>query len=684
MDFNRNNLDHESSPYLHQHQNNPVHWQPWTSEVLDYARLHDKPLLLSVGYAACHWCHVMAHESFENSDIAAVMNNLFVNIKVDREERPDIDMIYQTALQLLGQQGGWPLTMFLTSNGEPFWGGTYFPDSARFGRPGFVEVLTTIERTYREHRDQVDHNRQALVDALNNLATGGESAAIRNDIADDTATKLLQITDMRYGGIGDAPKFPHVPELSLIWREWKRTGRQACRDAVITAADAMARGGIYDHLGGGWARYSVDRFWLVPHFEKMLYDNSQLIEFYTMLWLETGRDLYRRRIAETIDWLQREMTSPNGAFYSSLDADSETITGENEEGAFYVWSEDEVDTVLGSESPSFKLHYGVTKGGNWEGKTILNCLSAEPDVETELRLAPLRKVLLDHRANRPRPGLDDKILADWNGLMIRALARAGAAFNRLDWIAMAIRAFDCVSNTMAVENRLRHSARESQVLPVAMLDDYSHMADAALALHEVTGHPSMLEQGSNWARTAIDHYWDSTFGGFFYTSDDAEALIVRSRTALDNATPSGNGTMVGVLSRLWHLTGESIWRTYAEKTAHSFAREIERQPSGHCVMLANLDLLERGVHVVIIRERSDQATDALLHAVWRAARRDVVVSVCSSTDNLPTSHPAFAKSASKGLATAFVCREMTCSLPVTRPEDVAKLLSYDNPSETQS
>ena len=383
LDFRRNNLDEETSPYLHQHRDNPVHWQPWRQEVLRHAREHDRPILLSVGYAACHWCHVMAHESFENEEIAGVMNDLFVNIKVDREERPDIDAIYQSALQLLGQQGGWPLTMFLTPDGEPFWGGTYFPSAPKFGRPGFTEVLNVVETTYRNQPERVEHNRAALAEALANLSAAQGGGDVPHDIADTTARRLLDIVDMRFGGLGEAPKFPHVADLDLLLRAWRREGEGAFMQAVEVSADAMARGGIYDHLRGGWARYSVDRYWLAPHFEKMLYDNALLVDFYTRLWLVTGKDLYRRRVEETVAWLQSEMLTGEGAFCSSLDADSLNAEGHGEEGAFYVWTEAEIDTVLGEDSPFFKEFHDVKPHGNWEGKTILNSLVREPDAAGE-------------------------------------------------------------------------------------------------------------------------------------------------------------------------------------------------------------------------------------------------------------------------------------------------------------
>ncbi len=677
MDFQRNNLDRETSPYLHQHRDNPVHWQPWRAETLAHAREQDKPILLSVGYAACHWCHVMAHESFENAAITDVMNDLFVNIKVDREERPDIDTIYQTALQLLGQQGGWPLTMFLTPDGEPFWGGTYFPGTPKYGRPGFTDVLVAVEDTFRNGKEKVEQNRLALQEALTRLSTKQAGGALPDDLADTVAEKLMQAVDMRYGGIGQAPKFPHVPDLDLLWRAYRKGRGDSFGRAVLTSANAMAAGGIYDHLGGGWARYSVDEIWLVPHFEKMLYDNSQLIEHYTRLWLGTGHDLYRRRIAETVGWLQREMMTADGAFCSSLDADSDDGSGHAEEGAFYVWSEDEIDAALGENAALFKKHHGVSPQGNWEGKTILNRLATgEAEPEIEAKLAGLRARLLEVRALRPRPGLDDKVLADWNGLMIRALARAGAALGNPEWIAMARRAFDHIVAAMTDGDRLKHSARNGRVLDVAMIDDYSHMTDAALALHEITGDATLLDHARTWVATADNHYWDDQAGGYFFTADHAEAMIVRTKTALDNATPSGNGTMVGVNAKLWHLTGKNGCRDRAEALVKTFSNDVLANPMAHAVLITNLDLLNHAVQIVIIGQRGRESTEALLGEIWKSGRQDMVVQVIAPGERLPEGHPAAGKEQVDGQATAYVCEGPVCSLPVVETDALAALLGY--------
>src|SRR5712671_1112405 len=444
--MDRNRLGEETSPYLLQHKDNPVHWQGWSDETLAAAKSAGKPIMLSIGYAACHWCHVMAHESFEDPQIAERMNDLFVNIKVDREERPDLDQIYQHALAVMGEHGGWPLTMFLTPDGEPFWGGTYFPPEPRWGRPGFPQILEAIGNAYGRDREKVTKNVVALRDALQRLGRPERGGSIAPEQLDRIAERLLREVDQLHGGIGTAPKFPQTGILELLWHAWKRSGQPPYRDAVAKALEAMCQGGIYDHLGGGFSRYSTDARWLVPHFEKMLYDNAELVDLLTLVWQETKNPLYLHRVDETLGWVGREMLTSEGAFASSLDADSE-----HEEGKFYVWSEAEIDALLGERAASFKRFYDVDTQGNWEGKTILNRSSAPEgaDEETERGLAASRALLLQARTSRVRPGWDDKVLADWNGLMIAAMANAGLVFERPAWIELARDAFDFVRQHMA-------------------------------------------------------------------------------------------------------------------------------------------------------------------------------------------------------------------------------------------
>ncbi|MGF1626175.1 MAG: thioredoxin domain-containing protein, partial [Alphaproteobacteria bacterium] len=522
-----NRLSAETSPYLLQHADNPVHWQPWDQQALAEAADTGKPILLSVGYAACHWCHVMAHESFENPDTAAIMNRHFVNIKVDREERPDLDAIYQRALSFLGQQGGWPLTMFLTPGREPFWGGTYFPPEAKYGRPGFPDVLAGVAETYAREPEKIQQNVTALCNALGEMAEARTPTEIRPQIRDQIAAHLAGQFDTANGGLGGAPKFPQPQALTLLIQAHHRHGPDGpvpYGDLAWLTLRQMSQGGIYDHLGGGYARYAVDARWLVPHFEKMLYDNAQLLPLLGLAWQATGNRLFAQRAAETVDWLQREMMAPTepgapgAAFAATLDADSE-----GEEGKYYVWTEDEVDQLLGADSALFKQAYEVTPAGNWEGHTILNRLRA-PDLQEpaiEDRLTELRAILYRERDLRIRPGRDDKILTDWNGLMIAALAGAAMVFDRTDWLRTATDAYDHVRAVLETpDGRLMHSRRAGQNRHVATLDDYAQMIAAALALHQASGDPQPLAQARTWLGVLDAHYWDREHGGYFFTADD--------------------------------------------------------------------------------------------------------------------------------------------------------------------
>ncbi|MGH7066074.1 MAG: thioredoxin domain-containing protein, partial [Stellaceae bacterium] len=608
----KNRLGDETSPYLLQHKDNPVHWQPWGEAVLDAAKAADKPILLSIGYAACHWCHVMAHESFEDPAVAARMNRLFINVKVDREERPDLDSIYQHALALMGEQGGWPLTMFLTPDGEPFWGGTYFPPAPRWGRAGFPQLLDAVAEAYAGKREDVAKNVGVLRTALARLAQPERGGAITPDLLDRIAERLLRETDQLYGGIGTAPKFPQCGILELLWRAWKRTRQPPYREAVVKALDAMCQGGIYDHLGGGFARYSTDARWLVPHFEKMLYDNAELVDLLTLVWQETKSPLYRERIEETIGWVGREMLTAGSGFASSLDADSE-----HEEGKFYVWTEREIDKHLGARAAHFKEIYDATAAGNWEGKIILNRLHhlALQNEAAETALAADRAVLFHARAERERPGCDDKVLADWNGLMIAALAGAGMAFARPDWIALAEDAFDFIRQALSgPDGRLSHAWREGKRAHQAILDDYANLARAALLLHEATDDGDYLAAARGWVEICDRHYRDAR-GGYFFTADDAEALLVRTKQALDQPNPAGNGTMVEVLARLYYLTGEDLYRAGAEEILAAFAGETQRNLFGLSTLLNGAEFLARALQVVVVGTRETPEAEALLRVV---------------------------------------------------------------------
>ncbi|MFQ5971619.1 MAG: thioredoxin domain-containing protein [Alphaproteobacteria bacterium] len=662
-----NQLANETSPYLLQHADNPVDWQPWNSATLARAKAEDKPILLSIGYAACHWCHVMAHESFENEGIAALMNDLFVNIKVDREERPDLDTIYQSALAMLGEHGGWPLTMFCTPDGRPFWGGTYFPPEPRFGRPGFPHVLREIARIYHDEPDKVTSNATALLDALKRLSQPGEAGRLDMATFDKACELLSGQVDNVHGGLRGAPKFPQPSIFKLLWQGYKRSRSDALRHKTLLTLDKMAQGGIYDHLGGGFARYSVDDRWLVPHFEKMLYDNAQLLELYTHAWLETRKETYAERVRETVAWVLRDMINPNadsetGAFSATLDADSE-----GEEGRYYVWTAGEIDELLGADAGLFKSVYDVGSGGNWEGRTILNRI-ANPqsrDPETEARLARCRAILLDARTRRVLPALDDKILADWNGLMISALTVAAESFGEPAWLTAASDAFRFVTTRMHQDGRLMHTWRAGRLRHVATLDDYANLTRAALHLHEALGDPAYLAQAREWVTILATHYWDEEGGGYFFTANDATDVIARTKSAADHAVPAGNGTMVEVLARLYFATGEEDYRRRAEAVVAAFASPAASNVLSYATLLTAAVFLDSALQIVVVGHRGQDDTEALLRTVARVSLPTRVLSVVPPGQALPTGHPARGKGQIDGKATTYVCSGPVCSPPLS-------------------
>ena len=653
-----NSLAGETSPYLLQHKDNPVDWRVWGPAALGEAAAQNKPILLSIGYAACHWCHVMAHESFENETTAALINDLFIPIKLDREERPDLDAIYQHALAMLGQQGGWPLTMFLTAKAEPFWGGTYFPPEPRWGRPGFPQVLQAVAHTYAEE-GRVLGNVRALADGLAHLAAPHAGGDIDSDTLDRAAVRLLSEIDQTDGGFGSAPKFPQCSALALLWRGYFRTGDAEMRDAVLLTLDHMAMGGIYDHLGGGFARYATDDAWLVPHFEKMLYDNAQLIELLTAAWVETGRPLYKARVEETIGWMLGEMLQPGGGFAAALDADSE-----HQEGKFYVWNEPEIDDVLGAETEFFKSHYDVHPDGNWEGKTILN-RSHQPiwlDQASEDRLAVDRALLLRRRAGRVRPGLDNKILADWNGLATAALARAARVFARPDWLNSAREAFEFVCIRMQMPRdppRLFHSWCASRTHP-GTLDDHAQLSRAAIVLAQTTGDAGYLDRARDWIAILDRHFRADREHAYNFAADDTDDLIARICHVQDGPVPSGNGTMVEVLASLFHLTGDASWGQAAEKLIRSLSGEISRSIFGLASFLNGIDLLLHAREVVVL-----PGTGADPHAIWRYLGPNDLVTIVEDASTLPPSHPGHGKTRIGDQTSFYVCDGQTCSLPTS-------------------
>jgi uncharacterized protein YyaL (SSP411 family) len=672
-----NRLAAATSPYLLQHKHNPVDWWQWGPEALAEAKRSNRPILLSVGYAACHWCHVMAHESFEDAGTAAVMNELFVNIKVDREERPDIDQIYMNALHLLGEQGGWPLTMFLTPQAEPVWGGTYFPKEQRYGRPAFTDILREVARLFREEPKKIEQNRASLLARLADKARPADKVTIGLKELDAAAQQVGNMFDPVNGGLRGAPKFPQPAILEMLWRAGSRTGDARFFETVEHSLDRMCEGGIYDHLGGGFSRYSVDERWLVPHFEKMLYDNAQLLELLALAYQRSGKELFRQRARETVEWLAREMTTPEGAFAASLDADSE-----GEEGKFYVWSLAEIEQTLGPDAADFAVQYDVTAGGNFDGQNILNRLKHLPrsigegsqtgaesqrSQDDAARFSMLRGKLLEFREKRVRPGLDDKVLADWNGLMISGLVNAGIILDEPGWIAMAVRAFDFIAGSMTQGDRLGHSWRAGKLLFPGLASDFAAMIRAALALHEATGDRAYLERALAWQRAFDTHYADPDTGGYYLSADDAIDLLLRPHSTVDDATPNPNAVAAQNLLRLAVLSGDDRWREQADRLIEGILSTAERNLFGHVALLNALDLRLRGAEIVLTGPQADRFAQAALKLPFL----DRIVLRAASAAELPAAHPAQEKIKAAQGSAAFVCVGERCSLPVSGPDQIA-------------
>lgn len=665
-----NRLAQSTSPYLLQHKDNPVHWYPWGSEALDIASAENKPILLSVGYAACHWCHVMAHESFEDPETAEVMNRLFINIKVDREERPDIDQIYMKALHALGEQGGWPLTMFLTPEGEPFWGGTYYPKTVQWGRPGFVDVLEGVSKSFHTDRRRINTNSADLMEALKSEIT--PTAPIDRSLMMAAGERLVGLFDIEHGGIKGAPKFPQASVLDLIWRTGLRGGDDTIKKAYLHTLRKISNGGIYDHLKGGIARYSVDHLWLAPHFEKMLYDNAQYIDSLTTAWLATGESLFRARIEETVEWLMDEMRLEGGAFASSLDADSEGV-----EGKFYIWSTDEITDVLGEDDAAdFGRAYDITAAGNWEGSVILNRLKAPSlPAKEESRLARMRARLLERRDDRIRPNLDDKVLADWNGLLIAALARASRFVSRESYLGAAVTAYDFILDQMTKNGRLSHSWREGRPLFPGFASDHASLMNAALALAETKPEdaPRYIKDAEAFASILTSHY-QTPEGAYYLTADDAPDLIVRPFSSADEATPNANSMAALGFAKLYMITGDNSYRDLADQLLIALSSDISKNAYATASLLAAFDTRTNGRLAVIV---APDGTDPnpLLKVIGKAVDPALSFLVLQDTDKLAPNHPAHGKNALDGKPTAYLCREGVCSFPMTRRKELEEALA---------
>ena len=653
-----NRLARETSPYLQQHAVNPVDWYPWSDEALRRARSEDKPILLSVGYSACHWCHVMAHESFEDPEVAAVMNRLFVNVKVDREERPDLDQIYQTAHQMLAQRpGGWPLTMFLSPDGTPFFGGTYFPKTARYGLPGFPELCERIAAVWREKRADIDAQNAEVQQALSRTLPrrGGQRSEFAPEVVRAMLDNLRDSFDAEHGGFGAAPKFPHPPDLELCLRKGET-------DMALLTLRRMCLGGIYDQLGGGFCRYSVDAHWSIPHFEKMLYDNGPLLALLADGWLVSGERLFARCAEETAGWVMREMQSPEGGYYSSLDADSE-----HEEGKFYVWTREEAQALLSPEEyRQLARYYGLDGPPNFEGKhwhlRVAEPGGAEPAGKGKLFAA---------REKRVRPGRDEKILVSWNALAIRGMAHAGRVFGRPEWIASARRALEFIRASMWRDARLLATYKDGRAHLNAYLDDYAFLAAAALELMQVEFRPEELDFACELAEVQLEQFEDSERGGFFFTPRDHEQLILRPKPGHDNATPSGNAVAAWALGRLAALTGEQRYARAAERTLELFYPAMRDHPAGFAAMASALQEQLKPPRTLILRG-SGEALRAWQAELAREFLPDTVV--LAIPDGLAPLPEPLDKPARPEPVNAWLCSGVTCLEPSSDLVDLKKTL----------
>ncbi|PYS23599.1 MAG: thioredoxin domain-containing protein, partial [Acidobacteria bacterium] len=657
-----NRLINETSPYLLQHAQNPVDWYAWGAEALERAAKEDKPILLSIGYSACHWCHVMEHESFEDASIARIMNDNFVNIKVDREERPDIDQIYMTAVQIMTGSGGWPLTIFLLPTGVPIFGGTYFPPEDRFGRPGFRRVLEAISEAYRTRRDEILANSKGLLEHLDRQKLQqSEDAEIDANLLDLAYRALETRFDPREGGFGNAPKFPPGMSIDFLLRYHHRADEPHALHMATLTLDKMAYGGMYDQVGGGFHRYSTDDRWLVPHFEKMLYDNALLARAYLDAYRTTGVPLYKRITEETLDFVVREMRDPSGAFYSTQDADSEGV-----EGKFYVWTLEEFREVVGPDADTLAKYFDVTEQGNWEEQSILNVprppelfgklekLSTE---ELALMVDAAKKRLYAVREKRVKPGRDEKVLTDWNGLMLRAFSEAATHLGRDDYRAVAEANAGFILTTLWDGKRLLHNFKDGRARFNGYLDDYANFADGLFALYELTLDYKWLEHAVQVADRMIDQFWDTEGGGFFFTAKDHESLITRTKDYFDNATPSGNSIAADVLLRMAALLDRPDYRDKAEQIFRTTFNLLREYASGFGRMLAAVDFYVGPSREVAIVGKPDEFLSVLRR---QYLPRTVVAAGGDNRVALLRDRPMV-----DSKPTAYVCENFTCKQPVT-------------------
>jgi uncharacterized protein YyaL (SSP411 family) len=671
-----NQLIHESSPYLLQHAHNPVDWFPWGDEAFAKARAEDKPLLVSIGYSACHWCHVMEHESFEDEDVAKIQNEHFVNIKVDMEERPDVDKIYMNFVQLTTGRGGWPMNVFLTPEKLPFFGGTYFPPSPRYGMPSWQQILISISEAWNERREELLISANEILGELRRISILESSGSpIDTTLSNHAFESFVRSFDARNGGWGGAPKFPQAMSMEFLLRYWKRTGSEKALEMVKLTADKMANGGIYDQLGGGFHRYATDAIWLVPHFVKMLYDNAQLIRVYLHLFQITKDASYKRIAVETLDYVMREMLDQTGGFYSAQDADSE-----GEEGKFFVWTLSEVEEILGSDDAKlFNFFFEISESGNFEGKNILQrgysveaaarALKIEPD-ELEGVLNSGKQKLFEQREKRVKPFRDEKVLTAWNGLMLSSFAEAAAILNDQRYLDIAVRNAEFIINDLWKDERLLRTYKDGEAKLNAYIEDHANLADGLIALYQASGVLKYLESARQLADTMITEFWDEDSGGFFFTSHDHEALIVRNKDFYDNATPSGNSVAADVLLRLAKFYDDDRYERFAVTALRVASSMIRRYPQGFGRALSAAEFHISPVQEIAIIGEPD---NKLQRSVLEMYLPNAVIAVATEGGG---ALPLLAdKTSHDGKAAAYICENFVCQKPVTTVEDLSNQLS---------
>ncbi|MFO8009942.1 MAG: thioredoxin domain-containing protein [Dehalococcoidia bacterium] len=676
-----NKLAHEKSPYLLQHADNPVDWYPWADEAFRKAREENKPVFLSVGYSTCHWCHVMAHESFEDEQVARLMNDAFISIKVDREERPDIDGIYMTVCQMMTGSGGWPLTIMMTPDKQPFFAATYIPKETRFGRIGMIDLIPKVKDIWINRKSELLESARKITSTVQQISPGTPGEELEAHLLSSAYEELAARFDSQYGGFGSAPKFPTPHNLLFLLRYWKNTHADKAMQMVEQTLQSMRCGGIYDHVGFGFHRYSTDREWLVPHFEKMLYDQAMLVTAYTEAYQATGNPKYEQTAREIITYVLRDMTAPEGGFYSAEDADSE-----GEEGKFYIWSEDEIRQVLGDEADSVINTFNISPEGNYReeatrqetGYNILH-LKGLLSEEAESRWKAARQKLFEHRQKRIHPHKDDKLLTDWNGLMIAALSKAAQAFDEPEYAKSARMAADFILNTMRTpEGRLLHRYRDGEAAISAYADDYAFFVWGLLELYEAIFETRYLSTALQLDQDFRKHFWDETQGGFFATPDDGERLFIRQKEIYDGAIPSANSVAMMNLLRLGRITANSEFEQRAERIGKAFSNDVEKAPVAYTQLMCALNFATGPTYeVVIAGDIGTEGTDNMLQKLSKTFLPNKVVIYKSVEESSPEIHKIapFTRDlvSIDGRATAYVCFNFSCSLPTTDPGKMIEL-----------